>query len=311
MESNNNLLKELNQLIGACLELNPSLSLPTNQVEILKSLDMKSVDQLRQCAFQLNNFIINNGINRTMNPELNAVILELQINLNTNIRGRPLTEQFPEFKQLIDTVASVDKQIGDTVKTVDDTSKSIRELIRVTKSHGGWQKNRDYLLELKITETVHKYEGERGHNPGEIIRIYKKGTILKKDRTDLCQVDGLFKRNDSNTWVLCEAKSHLNKHELDSAIKTVKTFHEYLNSVKNEIIPNDNDELLGNSNYWKQVKQFQSLLGKNDIEPTIIKYLGYDICDHRENPEEDPVEMAKKEGFCIVRPTNDGYEVVQ
>ena len=171
----------------------------------------------------------------------------------------------------------------------------------------GWQKNHDFAFETIINQTVWNHEKNILKNkPGNILPIYKKGTILKKDgKHSLCQVDGLFQRSDG-TWILCEAKSHLTLDQVQNAATTCRNFNDYLDLLEATEIPGDY-ETLDNNSYWIQIKQFKKLIKENNVK--VVKYLGYGSTEKRIKDTEDPVTKALSFGFLIVEPTNEGYRV--
>lgn len=167
----------------------------------------------------------------------------------------------------------------------------------------GWQKNRDRAFEREVTETVHEYEKSKGFKPQPILHVYKKGTIFNHDGQDLCQLDGLFQREDG-TWVVCEAKSHLTSDELAKAEKTVDTFQEYVQALDSINVP-QNWGFTENKSYWTQIKAFQDINKKS----TVVKYLGYRVSENRINQEKDPSKKALELGFTLVEPMNNNLKV--
>ncbi len=144
---------------------------------------------------------------------------------------------------------------------------------------------------------MHKHERDKGHQPGEILNIYKKGTILNEDGGVRCQIDGLFRRADG-TWVLCEAKQTLTPETFGQATATVLCFKKYLTDILKSTTP-----VFLPKKYKNQLNEFKNLLLKNK-NIAVVTYLGFDLCD----PLFD-TQTAKDCGFILVKPTQNGYEV--
>ena len=247
--------------------------------------------QLKHCALELKIFIVSHNINRDTYPEMNSLILDVQAELENTLRGRPLHEQFPEIAGLARIVEANATHIASLLQSDDKSGKTYQDL-------EGWQKNHDYALEVAITQTVHAHEQSLGNEPGEILRVYKRGTIWNSSASKpRCQVDGLFQRKDG-TWILCESKTHLTMEELARAETTASSFEGYVREIGIVEVPNDY-EGEDNASYWMQVSQFKKLHRTDRV----VKYLGYNSCERRKVEADDPIVQARKRGFTIVSPT--------
>lgn len=277
-------------------------------------MDKATTQNLRQCAAELKIFIVANFIDKTNAPDMNATLSTLQLALEEKFRARPLGEQYPEYAGLFKGVDETNEQIKITnaqIARVDEqiarVDKQLENAMGIVTDTQGWQKNHDYGLEVTITQVVWRHEQSSvGSHPDDILKVYKRGTILKQDGTrPRCQVDGLFQRKDK-TWIVCEAKSHLTMDELEHASNTLTRFRSYLADIRELMVPDD-FTVLDNNSFWLQVQQFKKL-AHPDVD-TVVAYLGYASREARINAAEDPVFQARERGFIVVKPTEFGYVV--
>lgn len=120
------------------------------------------------------------------------------------------------------------KRIFDTAQQIETTSERLEEVFGKTNKIA-----ENVVIPMDVTkfiQAVHAHETQNGTHPGDIIKIFKNGTILKEEFMDdptLCKLDGLFQRDDK-TWVVCITKPYLTLDGVDAAYETVKRFEDYM-----------------------------------------------------------------------------------
>ncbi len=230
------------------------------------------------------------------------------VKVNGMYHSELMDSMYKAQQRFVDRDEILQQRIGELADKSAVMLSKVQNLGEMVGDVDDWQKNHNLLFEEIITHTVRDYEMSHRNQPGEVISVYKKGTILQPDGVRArCQIDGLFQRNDK-TWVVCEAKTHLRKEAVDDANKTIKSFETYLEEVRNFELPGTRIGMSANvKRYWNQVTAFQDLLAED--KTNIVKYLGYKSCEKRINAFEDPVQVAMEYGFTLVEPTKSGYVV--
>ena len=268
-----------------------------------------TVPELNRCVEDLKLF--SKQFTKMNQPELNKQTVDLMYAMQFDIRGRLLSDQYPELYQ---PLLEANKTIQETSDITKRTSENIDKLWEILKKQDyaieevkGWQRHYDGHLEPLFTDIVLEYL--RSNSPiNEIINVFQMEYVTPSKKWNYpphfnFEVDGLVYDQTVNVLYMVESKFHLTLKEL---AKAVETWNQLADFVRSEKLPNVDSNANFFNRLWNLFFNGEDALIQNKDLTVVKSFLGFHSVE-----SEAILDEARKHGFKLIGPDGNHYHVYE
>ena len=239
------------------------------------------IPTLRECAEHVRMFSLT--FTRMEQPTLNRETAELMYAIESEIRRRPLDDQFPEFKR----IREMQEYAEERRLAIEEHYGAIR----------GWQSNFEAHLQPVFTNIAMKHLRRR-FPENEFSNIFREECVSNKwKKPEDFELDGLIYDKTDNILYMIEAKYCLTDDQLSSAKRTLRLFSNFLQTPR----PSE-DRAAGRQ--WDVYFGSDGIVGTEKQSTLEVQaFLGF------HSVESDAILAAAKDQFIVIEPNGLYYHV--
>ena len=240
-----------------------------------------SVLKLRECVEKVRTFFFK--FTRKDHPDLNSETIELMHAIESEIRRRPLHEQYPET------------EMWNPLKSVNAALDRMEA--RNGRQTKCWDAHFDGYLEYGFTDIALKYL--RDKNPGNIYLDVIEECQLNRSRR-VFEVDGLIYDKTANIFYMIDANFYLTESQL---AKTTENFTKFCDFVK---MGQPDHSARKSRFHWNLLFGYEGIV-EPDIaaQSTVSVFLAF-----HESNSDDLITAAKSQNFLLIGPEGYLYKVL-